>query len=107
VPGDVLEVREPLLFRNGKPITGAEAFNLNATRTGLYRGYVNASPLNGGNYLAKGDTVPVPAKGYFAMGDNSRDSQDSRYWGFVPDKDVVGRPIFIYYPFTKRWGPAR
>jgi signal peptidase I len=49
----------------------------------------------------------VPAQAFFALGDNSRDSQDGRYWGFVPEKDVIGRPLFIYYPFTRRWGPAR
>ena len=102
VPGDVLEVKEPFLYRNGQPITGSAAFGLNATRSGLYRGYVN-----GGNYLAKNDTLTVPANRFFAMGDNSKDSADGRYWGFVPDKDVVGRPILIYYPFTKRWGPAK
>jgi signal peptidase I len=32
---------------------------------------------------------------------------DGRYWGFVPAKDAVGRPLFIYFPFTRRWGPAR
>ncbi|MDB6115544.1 MAG: lepB, partial [Lacunisphaera sp.] len=42
-----------------------------------------------------------------AMGDNSLESADSRFWGFVPEKDVVGRPLFIYYPLTKRWGPAK
>jgi signal peptidase I len=41
------------------------------------------------------------------MGDNSGNSADGRYWGFVPAADVIGRPLFIYYPFTRRWGPAR
>ena len=41
------------------------------------------------------------------MGDNSPNSADSRYWGFVPGADVVGRPIFVYYPFTRHWGPAK
>ena len=48
----------------------------------------------------------VPARSYAAFGDNSASSLDSRYWGFIPDKDVVGKPLFIYYPFTTRWGPA-
>jgi signal peptidase I len=100
VPGDHLEVRDSRLFSNGKPITGAAAFEKNAQRDGLYRGYANLWSL------AEGMSVDVSKDGYFAMGDNSYDSSDSRYWGEVPRKDVVGRPLFIYYPFTKRWGPA-
>ena len=100
-PGDTLEVRPPQIFRNEKPITGASAFEANAQRSGKYTGYVNAY------LLGSGKTVTVPPRSYFAMGDNSSNSQDSRYWGFVPSKDVVGRPIFIYYPFTKRWGAAK
>ena len=44
---------------------------------------------------------------FFAMGDNSPNSADGRVWGFVPAMDVVGRPLFVYYPFTSHWGPAR
>ncbi len=101
VPGDKIDVREPVLYRNGEPITGAEAFDENGKRLGLYRGY-QATGL-----LGKGQTVTVGDQEFFALGDNSYNSQDGRYWGFVPAKDAVGRPLFIYYPFTKRWGPAR
>ena len=101
-PGDILEVRAPALFRNGQPIEGSEAFGKNARREGLYPGYTNA-----GGFLAAGDTLTVPEHAYFAMGDNSPRSKDSRMWGFVPEKDVVGRPLFIYYPLTTRWGPAK
>lgn len=106
-PGDTLEIREPGIFRNGKPITGSAAFDANAKRTGLYRGYFNGNPSVGANYLKAGETLTVPPDGFFAMGDNSGNSQDGRYWGFVPLKDAIGRPLVIYYPFTKRWGPAR
>ena len=99
-PGDTLEIREPVLYRNGAPITGSKAFNRNATREGNYPGY------RAGGILSAGETFTVPADAYIAMGDNSANSQDSRYWGSVPSIDVVGRPLFIYYPFTKRWGPA-
>lgn len=104
VPGDLLEIREPGLYRNGAPITGAAAFDKNARREGLYRGYAN---IDGGSYLRKGEVTTAPSRMYMALGDNSYNSADGRYWGFVPQKDVVGRPIFIYYPFTRRWGPAR
>lgn len=99
-PGDTLEIRDYTLYRNGAPIEGSKAYNLNATRTNNYPGYRAVG------ILAAGETFTVPPDSYIALGDNSANSQDSRYWGTVPAKDVVGRPLFIYYPFTKRWGPA-
>jgi signal peptidase I len=101
VPGDKLEVRQPVLLRNGAPITGADAFGANNGQQGQYRGYFNIG------LLSRGDVLTVPPQSYFAMGDNSGNSEDGRYWGFVPAKDVVGRPMFVYYPFTRHWGPAR
>jgi signal peptidase I len=107
-PGDTLEIKPPVLWLNGKPIEGSSAFQKNASREGLYPGYTYANDRYGIELLTgPGVTYKVPAKSYFAMGDNSPRSQDSRYWGIVPDKDVVGRPLFIYYPLTSRWGPAR
>jgi signal peptidase I len=105
VPGDRLEIREPVLYRNGAPITGSIAFAANNKREGKYKGYFN-SPIPG-TYLRRGETLNVSDGHYFALGDNSGNSQDGRYWGFVPAKDVVGRPLFVYYPFTRHWGPAR
>jgi signal peptidase I len=108
VPGDKLEIREPALFRNGQPITGSIAFSANAEKKEKYAGYYNAPQgLAEGGYLNRGETITVPPAKYFAMGDNSGNSQDGRYWGYVPAKDVVGRPMFVYYPFTRHWGPAR
>ncbi len=100
-PGDKIEIREPVLYRNGQPITGASSYEKNARREGLYRGYQNYGLLKAGN------VVEVPADGFFALGDNSYNSGDGRMWGFVPRKDVVGRPLFVYYPFNNHWGPAR
>jgi len=102
-PGDEIQIREPILYRNGQPISGAAAFERNARREGKYRGYVY-----GPVYLGSPDEkISVPPDAFFAMGDNSMDSGDSRYWGFVPAKEVVGRPLFIYFPFSRRWGPSR
>jgi signal peptidase I len=105
-PGDVLEVRRPTLYRNGLPSTGAAAFGKNAQKEGDYPGYTNGNPANGGKYLFPGQPFSVPPGHYFAMGDNSPTSYDSRYWGPVPAQNVVGRAVFIIYPFTVRWGPA-
>ncbi|HVT30651.1 MAG TPA: signal peptidase I, partial [Lacipirellulaceae bacterium] len=108
LPGDTLQIKEPMIWRNGSPIQGAAAFEKNAHREGLYRGYFNGNPGNGARLLLTPDEkLTVPERSFFALGDNSGNSADGRYWGFVPAKDVVGRPLFIYYPFTRRWGPAR
>ncbi len=101
LPGDTLEIRAPVLLRNGRPIEGAKAFARNARKEGLYAGYTNWMSL------AEGKTVTVPPDSFYTMGDNSSNSSDSRRWGFVPAADVVGRPLWIYYPFTRRWGPAQ
>lgn len=100
-PGDALEVRGTGIYRNGAPITGAAAFEKNAKQDGFYPGY------SAYGYLPRNGQLKVEPGHFFAMGDNSPNSADGRSWGFVPGKDVVGRPIFVYYPFTKHWGPAR
>jgi signal peptidase I len=101
LPGDRIEIREPALYRNESPITGSKAFDLNARREGKYPGYRYAG------VLTAGDVVTVPEDGFLALGDNSPDSYDGRSWGFVPEEDVIGRPLWIYYPLTRRWGPTR
>lgn len=108
VPGDEIEMREPMIFRNGKPITGSSTFELNGNRVAPYRGYFNATREDSRySLLFKGESIRVPDFSYLALGDNSMNSFDGRFWGYVPAKDVVGRPLFIYYPFTRRWGPAK
>jgi signal peptidase I len=105
-PGDTLQVKDSVLYRNGAPISGKPAFDKNnAQRTDLeYYGYrpgaadTSLAPLDKPRHL--------PPASYFAMGDNSGGSYDSRGWGYVPEKEIVGRGFFILYPFTRRWGPA-
>jgi len=106
-PGDAIEIREPVLYRNGSPITGSVAFDLNARRVPPYGGYLNEEIKDGARYLGRGQVLNVPADRFLALGDNSGNSEDGRYWGFVPAKEVIGRPLFIYYPFTRRWGFAK
>jgi signal peptidase I len=51
------------------------------------------------SHLEAGDLV-VPPNSFFGMGDNRDVSYDSRYWGFIPRANVIGRPMFIYWSFT-------
>jgi signal peptidase I len=48
------------------------------------------------NHVERGELV-VPAGEYFVMGDNRDNSQDSRYWGFVPAENIIGRPLLVYW----------
>jgi signal peptidase I len=101
LPGDVLQVQGSALYRNGRPIEGAEAFELNRKQIEKYPGYTHSGALE------RGCVVEVPANCYFAMGDNSPHSYDSRGWGFVPNGEVIGKATFVLYPFTRRWGCAK
>ena len=48
--------------------------------------------------VANGEIV-VPPGSYFAMGDNRDQSLDSRYWGFVPRENIIGKPLVIYWSY--------
>jgi signal peptidase I len=121
-PGDTPDVEPPRYLLNGKPATGKVPFEKNneangefdaagkqlplsqtaaAAHAAGYHGYTN---LGAGNHSYLGQKVP--SAHYFAMGDNSGNSHDSRAWGYVPEREIVGRGYFILYPFSHRWGFA-
>ncbi|MBC2602480.1 signal peptidase I [Puniceicoccus vermicola] len=103
--GDTLEIHPPALFINGAQAEGNIAFVDNAKQIDGYDGYINGGP--GMQYLNPGTSYEIPEDHFFALGDNSDNSLDSRYWGSFEEDAVIGRAFFIYYPFTKRWGPAQ
>jgi signal peptidase I len=99
--GDTLRVQEQKLLRNGNVLDNCLAFRKNNTQIPPYRGYTASGSL------VEENIVRIPDGHFFAMGDNSPYSGDSRYWGTVPQKEVIGKACFIFYPFTSRWGIAR
>ena len=107
-PGDTLQIDPPGLILNGKPADAVPAFEKNRLQEGEYPGYVYGSASSSHPIpFFKGDTpITIPDGNYFAMGDNSPNSADGRMWGFVPEREIVGRAVVIYYPFSFRWGLA-
>jgi len=56
---------------------------------------------NRGKYGREGDVVRVPEGHFYVLGDNSENSMDSRYWGFVPYKNLVGRAFVMHWPIRR------
>ena len=108
-PGDKLRVDgEGRLFINGSEVTSPEPMALNSQRaiSSNYYGYL-ADIGNHAYSIPLTNEYQVTDGHYYALGDNSANSFDSRGWGEVPGKDVVGRPLVILHPFGPRWGWAK
>src|SRR6185369_14024819 len=109
VPGDTLQMRDGLLIRNGDRVTeryvehtepdmdpSPDDFRWqqdHLVRTAAAAAAYHPSRNNWGPLV-------VPEKSYFVLGDNRDNSLDSRYWGFVPDSLVKGKPFVIYYSYA-------
>jgi signal peptidase I len=110
VPGDKIHLRDGLVYRNGEKLDEPYVIHSGPEKYNPYRDNFPAVPPSEYNNLfpdweaslkqyIQGDDVVVPADSYFAMGDNRDVSYDSRFWGFIPRQNVIGRPMFIYWSF--------
>jgi len=97
--GDRLQVRPPVLWINGQPAQDWACQRVAAQKDG-YPGYTLGPTF----MTSPDDSYQVSGNDYWAMGDNSPNSFDSRGWGPVPARNLVGKGAFVYWPFTKRWG---
>ena len=74
------------------------------SKKGGYQGHSNLLPGVSHFLRSNDDEYTVPADHYFMLGDNTRFSADSRVWGSVPRRNLIGRPAIIFWPFSRRWG---
>jgi signal peptidase I len=114
LPGDRLHLRDGRLFVNGKAVDEPYAFYA-ASAPDSFRDNFPALHSIDSNVdpawwmmmrqdVRDGDLYIPPGR-YFAMGDNRNDSEDSRYWGFVPESALVGKPMVVYFSVAP--GPAK
>ncbi len=87
LPGETVEIKGGSIYINGKPAQ-EPVFN----RTYYY---------NRGDFGAEGQKIIVPLDSYFVLGDNSASSKDSRYWGFVPKDNLLGKALIVYWPLSR------
>ena len=91
--GETVEIRDGKIHVNGIVLDDPESFGR------FY--YYNHEPFGGPR-----EKIQVPPRSYYVLGDNSSNSTDSRFWGFVPEKNRIGKAVFRWWPL-RRMGPVR
>ena len=94
LPGETLEVREKKVYVNGKALDEPYAHFLQPAATPSEFREVTSIDVR-----ERYGPVTVPANQYFMMGDNRDNSQDSRYWGFLPREYIKGKALILYWSY--------
>jgi signal peptidase I len=107
IPGDRLHLENKKLVLNGKPVGEPYTFHVAGNYLPYRDDFPTALPFEQlrpqaaemiARHVVNGELV-VPPGFIFAMGDNRENSDDSRYWGFVPRENILGTPLVIYWSF--------
>jgi len=85
--GETVEIRDGKIYINEKPLN---------SNSFLQRYYYNR-----GDFGAEEQKIKVSDNSFYVLGDNSASSRDSRYWGFVPKRNLVGKAFLIYWPLNR------
>jgi signal peptidase I len=113
VPGDHIHIVDKVVYVNGHALTEPYTQHIDA-HIEPYRDNFPSQPYGPvvdraqemlQANVSNGELV-VPAQNYFAMGDNRENSLDSRYWGFVPRENIIGKPLVIFWSYdapTEEW----
>lgn len=112
MPGDTLAMESGQLYRNGlavsepyaipaEPGLGTDPLQRARMRAWQLRHYAGKDTATYHPDVQDWGPIVVPADSFFMMGDNRGDSYDSRYWGFLPRRNVRGRPLVIYYSYDR------
>jgi signal peptidase I len=116
-PGDRVRIRDSIVYVNGrshaedyallKPL-GFDGFRDNFPTTRYTSSKVTADWSEEFPQLTRNGELIVPQGHYFVLGDNRNESLDSRYWGFVSQENIVGKPMLIYLSFEphRSWGTS-
>ncbi len=107
VPGDKLQIKQSNLYVNGEKAKEEGILQVMSKENG-YRGYEASYRLQGGQ-IFKARTSNIPGMNeYIALGDNSYNSSDSRFFGTVKEFNVIGPAAFVLWPFTSgHWGAIK
>jgi len=99
LPGERVSIQPPYLCINGQRVTDPPIFETIASGKNGYSGFVLIHDFGGSQYLAsETNSVQLGDDEYFVLGDNSPSSLDSRFWGPVPRRSIVGRVTKVYWP---------
>jgi len=91
LPGETIELRNKKVFVNGQPLDEPYVHFLEGSHV--------AAEVTSSDVRERYGPVTVPAGQYFVMGDNRDNSQDSRYWGFLPRHYIKGKALVIYWSY--------